>query len=102
MKKYKQLMNEARAQQFQVYHPSLTSAIQAVEKYAKDQGYTLDDEQMAMRVGLGPAKPKAGKTTRYQLSVYDKDGNEIKKKLNAQVYNRGVDGNTYELNVYIS
>lgn len=101
MKKYQALMTEAKAKLPVIYHSTLTSAIAAAEKYAKESGYTLDAEELATRIGLGPAKPSKGKTNRYTLSLY-KDGKKVKQGLSAQVYNRGVSGNTFELNAYIS
>ncbi len=86
-----------------LYHNSYTSAVQAAEKYVNDQGFELDKEEMADSIGMGPGKPKNGKTVKHSLGLY-KNGSPIKgkRKFHFQVYNRGQDNNTYELNAYIS
>jgi hypothetical protein len=86
-----------------LYHDTYTSAVQEVERWAKQRGYTLDPEEMADEIGLGPGKPKKGKTVSHHLTLY-KNGQPIKgkNKLHFQVYNRGTNNNTYELNAYIA
>ena len=88
---------------YEVYHSTYTSAIQAAEKFAKKQGYDLDPEEMATEIGMGPGKPKGGKTVKHSLGLF-KNGAPIrgKKRLQIQVYDRGQTGNRYELNCYIS
>ncbi len=88
---------------YTLYHNSYTSAVQEAERYVNKQGYTLDDEEMADKIGMGPGKPKDGQTVKHTLDLY-KNGSPIKgkKKFHFQVYNRGQDNNTYELNAYIS
>lgn len=88
------------AQNYEVYHNSYTSAIQTAEKFAEKQGYTLDKEEMADKIGSGPAKPKEGKTNKFSLTLF-KNGKQQKKMLQIQVYNRGTDTNEFELNCYI-
>lgn len=104
MKTFKELMAEAKVymNDYKIYHSSFTGAVKEVEKYAKSQGYTLDDEEMASEVGTGPAKPGNGKTNKYHLSLY-KNGKDQKKKLHFQVYNRGSQiPENFELNLYIN
>ncbi len=86
-----------------IYHDSYTSAIQSAELYANNQGYTLDAEEMADKIGLGPKRPSKGKTNKFTLDLY-KNGKMInnKFKFHFQVYNRGTSSNTYELNCYIA
>lgn len=86
---------------YEVYHNSYSSAIQAAEDYAKKQGYDIDPEEMADKVGLGPAKPKPGKTNKFTITL-TKNGKEQKKALQIQVYNRETKGNEFELNTYIA
>lgn len=85
-----------------LYHPSYTSAVQAAELYANNLGYTLDAEEMADKIGLGPKKPSGGKTNKFTLDLF-KNGKPIKgkRKFHFQIYNRGETGNPYELNAYI-
>lgn len=85
---------------YPIYHNSYTSAIQAAEQYAEKLGYELDKEEMGDKIGLGPAKPKEGKTNSISLTL-KKGGKEQKKMLHIQVYNRGTTSNEYELNAYI-
>ena len=86
-----------------LYHDTYTSAIQAAEAYAKKLGYELDAEEMATSIGMGPGKPKAGKTVKHTLTLL-KNGAPIKgrKRLQIQVYNRDQNRNAYELNAYIA
>jgi hypothetical protein len=84
-----------------INHDSYTSAIQAMKSFVKKQGYTLDEDELTQEVGLGPGKPKPGKTNKFHLSLY-KNGTQHKKSVHFQVYNRETNSNTYELNMYIS
>ena len=108
--KLKQILNEAMPNRkpgrpvknkYETYHPSLTSAVYEAEKYATLRGYETDPEDWAETVGSGPRKPSKGKTNRYSIKLF-KNGKEQRKMLQIQVYNRGTDTNTYELNAYIS
>jgi len=107
MIKFKEHLKEAKSD-YVIYHNSYSSAVQEIEDYAKKNGYTLDDEtdtenigdQMATKIGLGPKKPREGETNKFHLELY-KNNKLIKKMLHAQVYNRGTNGNEYELNCYI-
>lgn len=85
---------------YEVYHNSYTAAIQTAEKWVEKQGYSIDKEEWAQDIGLGPSKPKEGKTNKFSMTLF-KDEKEDKKKLQIQVYNRGTDTNEYELNMYI-
>ena len=89
------------SEDFPVYHPSYGSAINAIEDYATKRGVTLDQEEYRMTYQDGFFKPKPGDTKSDTLSIF-KDGKELKKALSVQIYNRGVDGNTFELNMYIN
>ncbi len=93
-----------------IYHDTYSAATTEIENYAKKNGYFLDDQsdkenigdQMATKVGLGPVKPKGGKTNKFSFTLYTKTNNEAKKQLHAQIYNRETKGNEFELNMYIS
>jgi len=106
----KESVNEAK-DAYKVYHDTYTSAIQEVEKFVKSKKYMLDKEEMASEVGMGPAKPGAGKTNRFTLPLYkEKSGQQEpvkqKKAVHFQIYGRGntkdLGAKSYELNVYIS
>jgi hypothetical protein len=97
---FKELFAEGKLD-YEIYHPSYTSAMQTMENFVMSQGYMLDKEEMADTIGLGPTKPSNGKTNRLSLSL-SKNGKLQKKRVHFQVYNRGTKGNEYELNVYIA
>ena len=84
-----------------VYHPSYTSAVNEALKFAEKQGYTTDPNETFDLIGSGPRKPTPGKTNSLHIPLY-KNGKEQRKALHFQVYNRGISGNTFELNAYIS
>jgi hypothetical protein len=98
MKLFRELVEKSS---YEIYHNTYSAAIQAAEDYAIKQGYEIDPEEMADKVGLGPAKPKPGKTVKHTISL-TKNGKPQKKALQIQVYNRETNGNEFELNTYIS
>lgn len=99
--KFEQYLTEKKGG-YEIYHSSFTSAIQESERYAESQGYTLDKEEWATDIGMGPAKPQPGKTNKYSLSLFKNDKKQ-RKYLNIQVYNRGNEiHKNFELNVYIA
>ena len=83
---------------YEIYHNTFTSAIDEVKKFAKKNGYELDDDDLFHKVGTGPKKPSTGKTNKYHLKLI-KGGKENKKQLHFQVYGMKTQ---YELNMYIS
>ena len=83
---------------YEIYHNTFSSAIDEVKKFAKKNGYELDDDDLFHTVGTGPKKPSTGKTNKYHLTLM-KNGKENKKKLHFQVYGMKTQ---YELNMYIS
>ena len=84
--------------EYPIYHKSYTNSIQAAEAYALKKGYTIDDEEMAQKVGINSKRPSVGKTTRVSLELM-RSGKPQKKMLHIQVYGMK---NGYELNCYIS
>jgi|WetSurSiteA1Bulk_404760.scaffolds.fasta_scaffold489217_1 hypothetical protein len=99
----KEVVEEARTSKgdYKVNHPSYTSAIQEVERFAEANGYTLDEDQLATDIGMGPAKPKEGITNKFHLDIF-KDGKPQRKKLQVQIYGKGNKvTEPYELNMYI-
>lgn len=97
---FKEQLNEAKTPNV-VYHDTYSSAVQHAMRHAEDKGYDIDARDWQQHVGGGPGKPSDGKTTRHSIPL-SKDGKPSKKTLNIQVYNRGTDNNSYELNHYIS
>ena len=93
-------VNEAK-DPYQVYHPSYTSALHSAEAYANKKGYEVDKDDWWQQISTGPKKPGKGKTNRATVSL-TKNGKPNNSTLAIQVYNRGVSGNTYELNCYVN
>jgi len=100
MIKLTNLINEGK-EPYEVYHPSYTSAVQAAEKYAQKKGYEVDEDSWWTQIATGPKKPGKGKTNRAVIEL-TKGGKPNNSTLSLQVYNRGVSGNTYELNCYVN
>ena len=82
---------------YEVYHKSYTSAIQAAKAYAEKKGYEINDDDSFRQIGMGPRKPSEGKTNKFSIEL-SKDGKIQRKKLQIQVYGMR---NSYELNAYI-
>lgn len=94
-------MNEKK-EDYQIYHKTYTSAVDAMLSYVKANGYDIVDDEVWNKISTGPGRPKNGDTVRHSLDL-TKNGKVQKKQLNAQVYDMGNSrGNTYELNMYIS
>jgi hypothetical protein len=82
---------------YEVYHKSYTSAINAAKAYAEKKGYEINDDDSFRQIGMGPRKPSEGKTNKFSIEL-SKDGKVQRKKLQIQVYGMR---NSYELNAYI-
>jgi len=82
---------------YEVYHKSYTSAIEAARAYAEKKGYEINNDDAFTKIGMGPRKPSEGKTNRFDIEL-SKDGKVQRKKLQIQVYGMR---NSYELNAYI-
>ncbi len=95
-RKFNQNINEAKSD-FETYHKSYTSAINAAREYAEKKGYEINDDDAFTKIGMGPKKPSEGKTNRFSIEL-SKDGKPSRKQLHIQVYGMR---NSYELNAYI-
>ena len=89
---------------YKVNHKSYTSAVQEIEPFALKRGYELDSEELADEIGLGPSKPKNGKTNKFHFKLYNdiigEDEPQLQKKmLHVQIYG---DEGRFEINMYIS
>lgn len=93
----KQVIREAKSE-YEVYHNSYSSAIDAALDYAKSKGYEPDADDVWNKISMGNKKPKEGDTNRFTITLF-KDGKEQKKSLQIQVYGMK---NKYELNAYIN
>lgn len=80
-----------------VLHNQYSQAIEASKDFAVKNGYEIDPEEYAEKVGLGPTRPKDGETNRFSMTL-TKDGKVQKKMLQIQI--AGV-RNKFELNMYI-
>jgi hypothetical protein len=83
---------------YQIHHPTYSSAIQAAIKMARAKGFEVADDEVFQQVSIGPARPRPGKTNSLTLQL-TKNGVPVKKYLHIQVY--GMEHGTYELNTYI-
>ena len=97
------MVNEARRGDSakDVYWATYSSAISHVLDQAKKKGYEVDEDDVFREITTGQGKPSKGKTVRHTLKL-TKNGKPQRKALHIQVYNRGTDKNTFELNFYIS
>lgn len=95
---FEQFLVEASSD-FVVYHRQYSTVIDEVEKYAKSQGFELDQEEYGNAYVDAFFKPKEGATKKDTLTLY-KGGKEQRKALHVQIYGRGNAG--YELNMYIN
>jgi len=96
MIKLASLIKEAKSD-YEVYHKSYTSAINAAREYAEKKGYDINDDDSFTKIGMGPRKPSEGKTNKFSIEL-SKDGKPSRKQLHIQVYGMR---NSYELNAYI-
>jgi hypothetical protein len=92
----KESVTEAKSD-YEVYHKSYTSAIEAARAYAEKKGYEINNDDAFTKIGMGPRKPSEGKTNKFSIEL-SKDGKVQRKKLQIQVYGMR---NSYELNAYI-
>jgi hypothetical protein len=92
----KEAVTEAKSD-YEVYHKSYTSAIEAARAYAEKKGYEINNDDAFTKIGMGPRKPSEGKTNKFSIEL-SKDGKVQRKKLQIQVYGMR---NSYELNAYI-
>jgi len=100
-KTFSEFLKESKSD-YKIYHQSFTDAVHEIESFVKKKGYSLDQVEMAEKIGYITKTPGSNKTNSYTLTLY-KNGKEQKKALHVQVYNRGYNNKEkYELNVYIS
>jgi len=93
---FEQFVNEKS--DYQVYHNSYSSAVQAALDYARSKGFEVEEDDVWKEISVGPKKPKDGITNKATISLI-KDGKPQRKALQIQIYGMG---NRYELNAYIN
>ena len=86
-------------EEYPVYHDTYGSALDAIMRYVESSGNTIEQQEFFSSFGDAFFKPRKGKTQKETLEIKDKNGNLI-GYLHVQIYNRGTNGNTYELNIY--
>jgi hypothetical protein len=94
---FEQFLNESK-NDFQVYHNTYSSAVDAALEYAKGKGYDIIEDDVWDQIAVGPKKPAEGKTNKATIGL-TKDGKLQRKALHIQIYGMG---SRYELNAYIS
>jgi hypothetical protein len=83
---------------YEVYHGTLSSAVQTARAWVESRGYQISDDEWFNKINNGPRKPAEGDVNRYSLEL-TKNGKVDKKMLHMQVTNIGP---KYELNAYIN
>lgn len=92
-----QFLTESRVD-YQVYHNTYSSAVDAALEYAKSRGYEVDTDDVWREISVGPKKPKDGATNSASIGLL-KNGKLQRKALQVQIYGMG---NKFELNAYIN
>ena len=107
LKKSLESMNEGRKPKlkFKKDHPTYMAGygqtLNAITDYIEENGYFYNPEEFFASFGDAFFKPKKGKTQRKTITIYqDKESVKPIGNLHISIYNRGVDGNTYELTTY--
>ena len=105
LKQLKMSLNEGRLpkikfkQDYPTYNATYGGTLDAITNYVEDAGYKIDDQEFFAAFGDAFFKPKKGKTQSKTVDIQDKAGKPV-GNLHVSIYNRGVDGNTYELTMY--
>jgi hypothetical protein len=86
---------------YTIYHNSYSAAVQEAENFATKNHYELNQDQIFQDIGVNTKRPRDGETTKFKFDLYA-DNKLQRKKLHAQVYGRGTQHNSFELNMYIS
>jgi hypothetical protein len=99
------IINEGRLpkikfkQDYPTYLAGYGETLNVITDYIEDAGYKFDQQEFFAAFGDAFFKPKKGKTQSKTITIQDKNGKPI-GNLHISIYNRGVDGNTYELTMY--
>lgn len=105
MKSVNEYLNERKIAKmknpkYRIYLPTYSEVIDEISDYVKKNGYEYEEDDFSNLFLDAFNKPKSGKTYKVELPIFLKTIDM--GILNAQIYNRGVEGNTYELNMYVS
>lgn len=91
-------INEAK-NDYEIYHKTYTDAIKEAENFCNKQGFYWNKDESFAKIGSGPRKPSEGKTNRFALELFTKEGSKAGKAVHIQVY--GME-DRYELNTYLT
>lgn len=94
-------LKEARGSDYELYHDTMAGAIREVERKLSEQGYEMDQNDVWDNIATGKPKPQPGDTNSYHIRLI-KDNAEQRQQVHFQVFNRDIDRNTFELNMYVS
>ena len=101
------LVNEGRKPKlkFKKDHPTYMAGygqtLNAITDYIEENGYFFNQQEFFTAFGDAFFKPKKGKTQSKTITIFqDKESVKPIGNLHISIYNRGVDGNTYELTMY--
>lgn len=84
-----------------VYFETYSGAVQFAKQSVETKGFEIDEDSWSTEISFGRGKPRPDETRRHTIEL-TKNGKPQRKALAIQVYNRGVDVNTYELNFYVN
>ena len=101
------IINEGRKPKlkFKKDHPTYMAGygqtLNAITDYIEENGYFYNQQEFFTAFGDAFFKPKKGKTQSKTITIFqDKESVKPIGNLHISIYNRGVDGNTYELTMY--
>jgi hypothetical protein len=103
LKKAKKLPSKSTLKEakddYQIYHKSYSGAISEARRQCEEKGLFWNDNEVFNKISVGPKKPAEGKTNKFYLQLYTKDGEPAGKVVHIQVYGMG---EKYELNMYFA
>jgi hypothetical protein len=80
--------------------PSKSTLKEAKDRrQCEEKGLFWNDNEVFNKISVGPKKPAEGKTNKFYLQLYTKDGEPAGKVVHIQVYGMG---EKYELNMYFA
>lgn len=86
----------------EIYFDTYSGAVGFAKEKVESKGISIDEEDWWNNISMGPGRPKEGETVRHTIGLY-KNGKQLRKALQIQVYNRGNNvKRNYELNYYIN
>lgn len=101
-----QEVNEARKpklkfKEYETYLPSYAKTLDTITDYVEDSGYFFNQEDFFNAFGDAFFKPRKGATQSKTITIYkDKATTDAIGNLHISIYNRGTEGNTFELTMY--